>query len=85
MALQECYLQSSCKHTDVAMIKCFLKRNACCFLHFCCVYFVTERKARNTYLHIHLNVAFIRVGGVGMFANSIPLYMYFELRFPPKR
>ncbi len=44
----------------IVVIRCIFN---CCFecfhtaVSFCCVYFVTERKARNIYLHIHPNAA----------------------------
>lgn len=43
-------LQSLWKHTHVALIKCFLyKKNASCFLHFCCVYFEVSTQHIWTY------------------------------------
>ncbi len=44
----------------IIVIRCIFN---CCFhpaVSFCCVYFVTERKARNIYLHIHPNAAQVR-------------------------
>lgn len=41
----------------IVVIRCIFN---CCFhtaVSFCCVYFVTERKARNIYFHIHPNAA----------------------------
>jgi len=42
-----------------------------------------DRKARSTYLHIHLKAALSSVGGVRMFFNSISLLMHFKLLFTP--
>lgn len=40
---------------------------------------------QHIYLYIHLNVAPSRVGGMGMFANSLQLKMHFILLLTPKQ
>ncbi len=46
-------MQSLCKHTHAALIKCFLYKNMLPVFSIFVVFIL--RKVRSTYLHIHLN------------------------------
>lgn len=75
-------LQSSCKniHTTMTLTAPLLPSSA-----LQCVYFVTERKAQGTSLHLHLKVSLSDVGGNCVFFNSILLQRFSNLFSLPSK